>query len=179
MVAAAPTSVELDVGVANGELVVAHDVDHADASGLQFERALELAGETKVVVEAKCFPRLTPSPREFVDALRPYLTRIAVCSFSESVLADVARLRSSVETTFLFDEPMRIATIARTIGPRHDVVTRDLVLAAHAVGVRVVPWTVNDVRRMAELVDLGVDGVVTDEPALAREVAASRLSLAA
>jgi hypothetical protein len=179
MVAAAPTSVELDVGVANGDLVVAHDVDHADASGLQFERALELAGTTKVVVEAKCFPGLTPSSREFVQALRPYLTRVAVSSFSEPVLADVARLRSAVETTFLFDRPMRIATVAHTIGPRHDVVTRDLVFAAHAAGLRIVPWTVNDVRRMAELVDLGVDGLVTDEPALAREVAASRFSLAA
>ena len=95
------------------------------------------------------------------------------------MLAEVARLRSTVETTFLFDRPMRIATVARAIGPRHDVVTRDLVLAAHAAGLRIVPWTVNDVRRMADLVDLGVDGLVTDEPALAREVAASRLSLAA
>ncbi len=179
MVAASPTSVELDVGVADGELVVAHDVDHSDASGLRFERALELAGKTTVVVEAKCFPGLTEPSREFVRALRPYLTRIAVCSFAEPVLAQVARLRSTVETTFLFDQPMRIATVARTLGPRHDVVTRDLVVAAQAVGLRVVPWTVNDVRSMAELVDLGVDGLVTDEPALAREVAVSRLSLAA
>jgi glycerophosphoryl diester phosphodiesterase len=102
-----------------------------------------------------------------------------VSSFSEPVLADVARLRSAVETTFLFERPMRIATVAHTIGPRHDVATRDLVFAAHAAGLRIVPWTVNDVRRMAELVDLGVDGLVTDEPALAREVAASRFSLAA
>jgi glycerophosphoryl diester phosphodiesterase len=179
MLSAAPSSIEIDVGVADGELVVAHDVDHADASGLRFERALELAGETAVVVEAKCFPRATPTPREFVQGLRPHLTRIAVCSFSEPLLAEVARLRSTVETTFLFAEPMRIATIATTIGPRHDVVTRELVAAAHAVGLRVVPWTVNDVRTMAELVDLGVDGLVTDEPALARAVAASRLAVAA
>jgi glycerophosphoryl diester phosphodiesterase len=32
---------------------------------------------------------------------------------------------------------------------------------------------------MAALIDLGVDGLVTDEPALARAVAASRLDLAA
>jgi glycerophosphoryl diester phosphodiesterase len=45
--------------------------------------------------------------------------------------------------------------------------------------VRVVPWTVNDVRAMVALVDLGVDGLVTDEPALARAVAETRRSLAA
>jgi glycerophosphoryl diester phosphodiesterase len=179
MLSAGPSSVELDAGVASGELVVAHDVDHRDASGLRIERALDLAGETTVVVEAKCFPPATPSPHEFVDALRPYLARVAVCSFSEPVLAGITRLRSKVETTLLFSEPMRVATVARTIGPRRDVVTRELVTAAHAVGVRVVPWTVNDVATMAALIDLGVDGLVTDEPALARAVAASRLDLAA
>lgn len=179
MLAAAPSSVELDVGVANGEVVVAHDIDLGDASGLRFERALELAAGMQVVVDVKCFPPATPPPADFVAALRPHLTRIAVCSFSEPVLAEIARLRSRVETTLLVTEPGPIATVARTIGPRRDVVTRDLVEAAHSVGVRVAPWTVNDVRQIAELVDLGVDGLVTDEPALAREVAASRLSLAA
>jgi glycerophosphoryl diester phosphodiesterase len=42
--------------------------------------------------------------------------------------------------------------------------------------VRVVPWTVNDVQTMAELVDLGVDGLVTDQPALARSVVIARLA---
>jgi glycerophosphoryl diester phosphodiesterase len=174
-----PTSLELDIGIADGELVVAHDVDHSDASGLAFERVLDLAGDTRVVVEAKCFPHLTPPPSDFVGALRPYLGRIAVCSFSEGVLAGVARLRSRVETTRLFTEPGRIATVARTIGPRHDLVTRELVTSAHAAGLRVVPWTVNDIRTMVTLVDLGVDGLVTDEPALARAVVASRFPLAA
>jgi hypothetical protein len=158
MLSTEPTSLELDVGVAGGELVVAHDVDHGDASGFSLERALELAGKTTVVVEAKCFPPTTPSAGEFVTALRPYLGEIAICSFSESFLAQVSRLRSSVRTTRLFAEPKGIATVARTIGPRHDIVTRDVVAAAHSVGLRVVPWTVNDVRKMAALIDLGVDG---------------------
>jgi hypothetical protein len=59
MLAASPSSLELDVGLADGRLVVAHDVDHGDASGMSFDRALELAGPTRLVVEAKCFPRET------------------------------------------------------------------------------------------------------------------------
>ena len=31
-------------------------------------------------------------------------------------------------------------------------------------------WTVNDARRMRELVDMGVDGLITDVPDRAREV---------
>jgi glycerophosphoryl diester phosphodiesterase len=178
LLAVEPSSVELDVGLRQGELVVAHDVDLSDASGLTIERALTAARGTRLVLEAKCFPPATPSPRVFALALRPYLGRVAVSSFDERVLDEVGRFRS-VDTTLLFTRPLRVATAARTIGPRHELVNRELVDAAHVLGLRVVPWTVNDVRRMAELIDLGVDGLVTDEPALARAVAAERLSAAA
>jgi hypothetical protein len=178
LLAAAPSSVEIDVGLRGGELVVAHDVDLEDASGLSIERALAVAGATRLVLEAKCFPPETPSPRAFADALRPYLDRVAVSSFDERVLDAVGRFRT-VDTTLLFTRPLRVATVARTIGPRHELVNRELVYAAHALGLRVVPWTVNDVRRIVELIDLGVDGLVTDEPGLARAVAAERLSAAA
>jgi glycerophosphoryl diester phosphodiesterase len=42
--------------------------------------------------------------------------------------------------------------------------------AVHALGMRVVPWTVNDERDMRALIELGVDGIGTDEPALLRSV---------
>ncbi len=38
----------------------------------------------------------------------------------------------------------------------------------------VVAWTVNDEHRLRELVALGVDGIVTDEPALPRAIVGSR-----
>jgi len=179
LLATAPTSVEIDVGVAAGEPVVAHDTDFADASGLRLEEALAAAGRTTVVVEAKCFPAETPSPRAFVQALEPYLETIQLCSFEGRVLGEARRLAPVLATTFLFKEPTRLSAGAQTIGPRHDLVTRELVQSAHAAGLRVVPWTVNDVREMVALVDLGVDGLVTDEPALARVVAEARRSLAA
>ena len=95
------------------------------------------------------------------------------------MLVEARRLEPFLATTFLFKEPTRLSAGAQTIGPRHDLVTRELVESAHAAGLRVVPWTVNDVREMVALVDLGVDGLVTDEPALARVVAETRRSLAA
>jgi hypothetical protein len=179
LLAAAPSSVELDVGVVGDELVVAHDTDFGDASGLRLERALAAAGPTTVVVEAKCFPPETPSPRAFAQALEPHLERIQLCSFEPRVLVEARRLDPTLATTFLFGQPTRFSAGAQTIGPRHDLLTRDLVDSAHAVGLRVVPWTVNDVSTMVALVDLGVDGLVTDEPALARVVAGTRRELAA
>lgn len=171
LLAACPSSVELDVGLANGELVVAHDTDLADATGLGLADALAAAARgVRVVVEAKCFPPATPSPRAFARALQPYLGEIALCSFEERVLVEAQRLCSTLETTFLFERPVRLDTSAATIGPRHDLVTAELVEGAHALGLRVVPWTVNDADEMAALIELGVDGLVTDEPALAHAV---------
>lgn len=170
LLAADPSSVELDVGLANGELVVAHDTDLSDATGLGLADALAAARGVRVIVEAKCFPPATPSPRAFAGALRPYLGEIALCSFEERVLVEAQRLRPELETTFLFERPLRLETSAATIGPRRDLVTAALVEGAHARGLRVVPWTVNDADEMAALIELGVDGLVTDAPVLARAV---------
>src|SRR5947209_16328277 len=145
LLAAGPTSVEIDVGLTEmGAVVAAHEPDLSDASGLTLAVALELAGETPVIVEVKSAPPLTASPETFSRALAPFLPGVAVASFDERVLVEVRRRRAATETTFLFAEPLRVATSASTLGPREDVVTAELVHAAHALGLRVVPWTVND-----------------------------------
>ncbi len=179
LLAAGPSSVEADVGVGPAGLVVAHEPDLGDASGLTIEDLVASAGDVPVALEAKCFPPETPGAAAFLGALRPWLRAVAVCSFDERLVAAIARRCPATPTTLLFDEPLRSATAARTLGPRRDLVTRELVVAAHAAGSRVVPWTVNDAPTMAELIELGVDGLVTDRPALARVVAVSRLGLAA
>jgi len=175
LLAAAPSSVEIDVGVGPDGLVAAHERDLSDAAPNELTELIAAAGDTPVVLEAKCFPPTTPSPRAFVEALRPLLGSVAVASFDERVVAQVARVSPATPTTFLFEQPLRAATCACTLGPRCDLVTRELVLGAHRVGVRVVPWTVNDALTMAELLELGVDGLVTDLPALAGEVVDDRL----
>ncbi len=48
----------------------------------------------------------------------------------------------------------------------------DRVAEARALGLRVVPWTVNDLGAMARLIAWGVDGLCTDRPDLARIVMA-------
>ena len=45
---------------------------------------------------------------------------------------------------------------------------------AHALGLKVLPWTVNDRTEMRRLIDLGVDGVITDYPDRLREVMAEK-----
>jgi glycerophosphoryl diester phosphodiesterase len=45
---------------------------------------------------------------------------------------------------------------------------------AHALGLKVLPWTVNDRSEMRRLIDLGVDGIITDYPDRLREVMADK-----
>lgn len=52
--------------------------------------------------------------------------------------------------------------------------TADLVTRAHAAGMKVIPWTVNDEKTMGYLMDLKVDGLITDLPDLLRQVMAKR-----
>lgn len=51
-----------------------------------------------------------------------------------------------------------------------DLVTAESVRAAHAVGLEVHVWTIDDPGEIARLLRLGVDGIVTDRPDVARRV---------
>ncbi|QFG22329.1 glycerophosphodiester phosphodiesterase family protein [Actinomadura sp. WMMB 499] len=53
-------------------------------------------------------------------------------------------------------------------------VTGAMVDRAHRLGLKVVPWTINDAATMHKLIDDGVDGIITDRPDRLRAVMADR-----
>ncbi|MEV0622143.1 glycerophosphodiester phosphodiesterase family protein [Nonomuraea sp. NPDC050404] len=53
-------------------------------------------------------------------------------------------------------------------------VTKDMVDRAHALGLKVIPWTVDDEATMRKLMDDGIDGLITDYPDRLRQVMAER-----
>lgn len=61
---------------------------------------------------------------------------------------------------------------ASALHPAAYTVTPELVEASHRVGVRVHPWTIDDPETLRSLAAAGVDAVITNLPALAREVIA-------
>jgi glycerophosphoryl diester phosphodiesterase len=61
-----------------------------------------------------------------------------------------------------------------TWSPRFVELTADLVSDAHALGLKVVPWTINAPADIARVIDMKVDGLITDYPDRARDVLAAK-----
>lgn len=67
----------------------------------------------------------------------------------------------------------RIAQVPVRQG-RLAVVDKRLITAARRRGIEVHVWTIDDPQQMHELIDLGVDGLMTDRPGVLRDVLRSR-----
>lgn len=62
----------------------------------------------------------------------------------------------------------------RVWSPYHREITPESLAKAHDLGLSVIVWTVNDPSRMEVLIEMGVDGIITDYPDRLREVLRSR-----
>ncbi|TLM81961.1 glycerophosphodiester phosphodiesterase [Pseudarthrobacter sp. NamE2] len=60
------------------------------------------------------------------------------------------------------------------ISPTFRSVTPEMIAEAHELGLPVIPWTVNTTADMERLMDLGVDGIITDYPTRLRTLVEER-----
>lgn len=60
------------------------------------------------------------------------------------------------------------------ISPYYQDTTQETVDEAHKLGMKVVPWTVNAQEDMEKLLDMGVDGIITDKPWILKRVLEAR-----
>ncbi len=58
--------------------------------------------------------------------------------------------------------------------PNQTYLTPELLAEARSYGIVVIPWTVNDPDMMRKLIDMGVDGIISDRPDLVKEELAKR-----
>jgi glycerophosphoryl diester phosphodiesterase len=71
-----------------------------------------------------------------------------------------------------------VATFATAIGVRHVAVDPALLRHARACGLAVRAWTANAPSDIERLLDMGVDGVISDVPDVARALVDTRMPLA-
>lgn len=104
--------------------------------------------------------------------------RILVTSFAWELVDRVRALAPEVPTGLLaFDlasapDPVAAAVAGghRAVHPWDPFVDEAFVARAHAAGIEVNTWTVDDPDRIAALAALGVDAVITNLPDVARRV---------
>ncbi|WP_217909935.1 glycerophosphodiester phosphodiesterase family protein [Pseudenhygromyxa sp. WMMC2535] len=65
-----------------------------------------------------------------------------------------------------YEEIAKARAYAEIWSPRHPLVDAERVEQVHALDMQIIPWTVNDEARMRALIELGVDGIITDYPDL-------------
>ena len=129
----------------------------------------------------------TPPPalvKNFCRVLRESraTTRVNVASFNWQTLAEFRQECPEVTTSASFDEvlallseaqagqktavdkaSLRAVQVPESAGGRQ-LLTAELVEAAHRRGLEVHVWTINDEAGMGRMIKLGVDGIITDHP---------------
>lgn len=105
------------------------------------------------------------------------LDAVEIQSFDWLTLALVRAAEPAIPLVALWEEgpdPIAgaVAAGADIVSPDYSVVDRAFVDRAHALGLKVIPWTVNDADAMRRQIAAGVDGLITDYPSRLRAVLA-------
>ena len=118
----------------------------------------------------KAVQSLAPSiPTSYLNSQQRFLDNIAAGKAEGSAWTGGVQLRDYGSI------PKMVKAAGGAIwSPYHPELSADLVREAHALGLKVIPWTVNRTEDMARLIDWGVDGLITDRPDFLRDVMAEK-----
>ncbi len=145
---------------------------------LTLEETLDVLRAVRVIIEIKNGPVYYEGIAARVARVvrRSAHKAITVSSFDHPVLREIRRLAPDMETAALFMgrliDPLRLAREAgvSVLHPYWMWITPDLVGTAHAAGLRVEAWTVDEPEHQAHVVSLGVDGIITNQPVRLRSL---------
>jgi len=93
-----------------------------------------------------------------------------ISSFLPGVVRELHALDPSLKLGTLSDSPWQLrrwaALPALYVVPNYRLLSRKLVEEVHAAGRLVCTWTVNEPKKMRRAAELGVDGIISDDPRL-------------
>jgi len=121
-----------------------------------------------------------PAPQQFVEMVLKVINqggihdRTIIQSFDVRALQQLKQMDASIPVALLISESDGFEQDLNKLGftpeiysPNHLLVSEQLVRSCHKNGIRLIPWTVNEEEDMVRLLDLGVDGIITDYPDIA------------
>lgn len=134
-------------------------------------------------IETKTIPKgdneFQPEPAEFIELIMEIVNRkklakrVTIQSFDIRTLQYLHQQYPKIKTALLIDEKVdfevnvaELGFMPTVYGPYSVLVGKGLVERCHEAGVKIIPWTVNSEKDMKYLINLGVDGIVTDYPNL-------------
>jgi glycerophosphoryl diester phosphodiesterase len=137
--------------------------------------------ERRYVIEVKqSVPSLAAALLDLIERAG-MRRRVLIASEEQAPIDEMRALAPALPTGFPYQEiaafmislapeakPSRPSGDALQIPPEYEswrLVTPQSVFAAHRLGVEVHVWTVNDAAEMRTMLELGVDGIITDYPA--------------
>lgn len=123
---------------------------------------------------------------KILDAVKAHglFDKLLISSFDPDLLVYIKDKDENCKTGFLYS-PDKPITYKRVLGneigfaksidadalhPHQMFVTQKLIDEAHENGIMVNPWTVNKEKDIIKLVKMGVDGVITDVPNIAKRL---------
>jgi glycerophosphoryl diester phosphodiesterase len=140
-----------------------------------FEELLtQIKGRIKLNIELKYYGDHQPGlARKVVSALRKHgmLDQVLIQCLEYEPLLEVRQLAPEVPIGYLLSfnarKPSRLNV--NFLSVEQNRLDRRFLLDAHRRGQQVYAWTVNSSEDMQRLLDLGIDGLITDQSALARK----------
>ncbi|RYF21452.1 MAG: glycerophosphodiester phosphodiesterase [Flavobacteriales bacterium] len=137
--------------------------------------------ETKLI--RKGDGEFQPSPAEYVELIMEIVkskkleNRVTIHSFDIRSLQYLHEKYPHIPTSLGIDEKEDFENNIKALGfnptiysPYLPLVGKGLVDKCHAAGIKIIPWTVNTLKEINYVKNLGVDGIVTDYPNLMAEV---------
>ena len=141
----------------------------------------EAKGKAGVVIELKYYGHDQQLEQRVVDIVEQHemTDEIVIMSLNYAGIQKVRELRPNWTIGLL--SAKAIGNLARLdvdfLAVTSRMATPGFVRRSHAHDKQVFVWTVNDSLGLSRMMSMGVDGVITDEPALARKVIADRADL--
>lgn len=124
-----------------------------------------------------------PTPSVFVKLVLNELElhsidkRFILQSFDVRILQEIKKHKSDIVIGLLIENKFSLQTNLERLGfipnmynPEFPLVTVELIKELHQKNIQIIPWTVNEVTDMKRLINMGVDGIITDYPNRAIEL---------